>query len=89
MGANEVIYKSCVFEFGGVVFACGLSVPSADNLGKQFEPRTDPTHNRPDHDLNCLFVFFERFFKKKNVLRKISRRQKSMKITQSARPNRY
>ena len=65
MGANEVIYKSCVFEFGGVVFACGLSVPSADNLGKQLEPRKDPTHNRPDHDLNCLVLFLKDFFLKK------------------------
>ena len=54
-----------------------LPVTSAVNLGRQFGPRSGPTNQSP----NCLtfWCYFWKNFFKKLILKKISRRQKSMK----------
>ena len=43
----------------------------------------------PDHDPNCLILFLEELFQKKDVLRKSTDVQKSMKITQTGTEERY
>ena len=58
-----------------------LPVTSADNLGEQFGPRSGPTNRRAwsgSKLFDILMVFLKEFFQK-IILKKISRRQKSMK----------
>ena len=67
-------------HFSHIGLTLCLPVRSADNLGKQFGPRSSPTNRwaTSGSKLFDILMVFLKLFLKRLILKKISRRQKSM-----------
>ena len=73
----------CIYA-AGLLTLC-LPVTSADNLGKQFGPRSGPTNRRAwsgSKLFDILMVFLKEFFQKNNFEKKSADDKKAWKITQ-------